>query len=1009
MTACTRCGQENPDGFRFCGACGAGLGSDQQHPEVRKVVTAVFCDIVGSTPLGERLDPEIIRAVMGRYFVEMHAVVERFGGRVSKFIGDAVLALFGVPALHEDDALRAVGAAAAMREQMGPLNMALRRDFGVELAVRIGVATGDVVVGGDDDVVLGDVLNTAARLQQTAEPGSVLIDDSTHRLVRHAITAEAAPLRLKGKAEETHAWRLVTVDAAASGVTRAFDRALIGRDREISLLQGAFTRAVEERRCGLVTVLAAPGVGKSRLALELVASVQPAAQVLVGRCLSFGEGITYAPLAEMVRSVAHDMDALRRLLADAEDAGRVSQLAGASAGLVSQDFEGEETPWAYRRLFEELARVQPLLLVFEDIHWAEPTLLDLIDYVVEWASDAPVLLLCLARPELFERRPTWGGGRGNALAITLDRLPPADADRMLDDCLRGRALPVPVRAGIEAAAQGVPLFIEQMIAMLDELDTIDDMTIPPAVQALLAARLDNLPGDERALLERAAVEGEAFTLAAVVALGSESPEAVATMAAGLRRRGLVYPQGTDRFRFAHALLRDAAYDRIPKRRRADLHERHAAWLSAETNGELVGNHLERAVMLRRELGERGDHTRALAGEAADRLAAAARQATRRGDDRAAGNLLERAVILTAEDPETQLPLLADLGAVLSELDPRRALRVLEDGIAAASALGADAARWRCVVLRSHLLMLTRPNDRPFDDLLEEAERGAAALEGAGDSVGHAEALSLISDLRWCLGRGTDLYRSFTDSDGIATNRAIAHAADALRCIGPPLATVEAELRTLLAGTMDNPVAQAILHAQLGIVLFMRGDEGGRAMMDEARSQLEAMGQYRWASEARFAGTEVDGHAGDFVKAEREYALVRAQLEAAGQTLMAAGATVHQAVVLCELGRTGEAVRLVDPPPSLYDLEIRMRTYEVQALAKLAQGDAAGALAEINRAVDILQGGDWADMGVTTYLRRATVLDALGRHADARRDIEVAAEIAAQRGNEALAARVRRRM
>jgi class 3 adenylate cyclase len=1011
MIACARCGQENPDGFRFCGACAAELAPQATQSEVRKVVTAVFCDVVGSTPLGERLDPEIVRAVMGRYFVEMQAVVEGYGGRVSKFIGDAVLALFGVPALHEDDALRAVCAAAEMQERMGALNEALRRDFGVELGTRIGVATGSVVVAADDEVVLGDVLNTASRLEQAAEPGTVLIVDATYRLVRHAISAAAVDaLRLKGKAPGTCAWRLVAVDRGASGVRREFGRALIGRDRELNLLRQAFARAVEERRCGLVTVLAHPGVGKSRLALEFAAVVGPSARVMVGHCLSYGEGITYAPLAEMVRSAARDMDALRSLMGDAEDAARVALLVAASVGFTDEPTEGEETPWAYRRLFETLAEAAPLVLVFEDIHWAEPALLELIEYVVDWASEERLLVLCLARPELLERCPGWGGGRVNAVSALLEPLSDADAKRMLDDRLRGRDLAASVRSRIEAVARGVPLFIEQMIAMLGEVGRAEDVAIPPAVQALLAARLDNLAVDERAVLECAAIEGETFTVAAVAALGAEPATTIASMLGALRRRELIHGAGGGRFRFAHALLRDAAYDRIPKRRRGELHRQFAAWLGeADPADELIGHHVEQAVLLRVELGDRGDETRALARDAAERLAAAARRAKKRADDHAAANLLERAIALLADDQALQLSLLPELGAVLSELDPARALPMLDDAIAAALTAGADAVRWRCVVLRSHLLMLTRPNERPFDALLEEAEGAADVLERLGDRRGLADARGLMTDLNWCLGRAQDW--SNVDRAGevadAGTSRTIAHAAFALAAIGSPLSRVEAELRELLVAAGDNQATQAFVRACLGRVMVCRDQPAaGREMTLRARDQLVAMGQRLWASEATFQCAEAEWFTGDLAAAEREFARARRELEAADNLMVAAGAIVYQALMLCELGRTAEALRLIDPPPSIYDLECQMRVHHVHALAHLARGEHDRALTRIDDALRVVAGGHWADMPGRLLIDRATILRALDRGADAREALEAAALMAAERGNQYLANRVR---
>src|SRR5262245_22163219 len=428
VLTCANCGRESPDDFVFCPNCAAPLTSPGQE-EVRKTVTVVFCDVTGSTAMGERLDPESLRRVMSRYFAEMRAALERHGGTVEKFIGDAVMAVFGVPAIHEDDALRAVRAAAEMRQALDALNKELERDHGVSLAARIGVNTGEVVAGeGSDTLVTGDAVNVAARLEQAAEPGTVLIGEETLRLVRDAVVAEPIPpLELKGKAEPLAAFRLVEVMAGAAGLERRLDSPMVGRERELTRLRQAFEAAVADRSCQLFTVLGTPGVGKSRLVEEFLGSIGDAT-VLRGRCLPYGDGITFYPVGEVVKEAAglEDFDPPdeleREVCAVLGDDGPACSTLAQLFAASQHDSSAEETFWAVRTFLEAAARSAPLAVVFDDIHWGEPTFLDLIEHITDWAREAPILVLCLARPELLDARADWGGGKFNATTVLLEPL-----------------------------------------------------------------------------------------------------------------------------------------------------------------------------------------------------------------------------------------------------------------------------------------------------------------------------------------------------------------------------------------------------------------------------------------------------------------------------------------------------------------------------------------------------------------------------------------------------------
>jgi class 3 adenylate cyclase/tetratricopeptide (TPR) repeat protein len=642
---CPECGQENPAGFKFCGNCGTTLVEAGETREVRKVVTVVFCDLTGSTALGEATDPEALRATMRSYYDTMRGILERHGGTVEKFIGDAVMAVFGVPIAHEDDALRAVRAAWEMRAAVPELG----------LRARIGVNTGEVVTGEGDTLVTGDAVNVAARLEQAAEPGEVLIGSETRRLVRDAVETSAIDVPAKGKSEPVRAFRLLEVDPDAAAIARRFDTPLIGRKPELAQLRQAFDRAVSERRCHLFTLLGPAGVGKSRLVEELLDSLD--ATVLEGRCLDYGEGITYWPVVSVLKQLGpRANEALRRVV---------------EGGTLPN-----EVPWAVRTVLEEVAGERPLVVVFDDIQWGEPTFLDLVDHVADLSRGAPILLLCIARPEFLDQRPGWGGGKLNATTILLEPLAPAECSELIavhggvDDDVAERIL---------TAAEGNPLFVEEMVALVQE---DGDVRVPGTVQALLQARIDQLARDERAVIERGAVEGQVFHRGAVAELAR--PTEVDPQLTGLVRKELIHPTpptltGEQAFRFRHLLIRDAAYEALPKQTRAELHERFAGWLS--THGELieldevVGYHLEQAHRYHEELARPRPE---LAESAGQRLAAAGVRAAERNDLSGALKLLARAIALLPQGtPEWEAAFLNRL-VILNATDGPEADAAVEE-------------------------------------------------------------------------------------------------------------------------------------------------------------------------------------------------------------------------------------------------------------------------------------------------------------------------------------------
>ena len=675
MQVCASCGKESEEGFAFCPHCGIRLTVERIQ---RKIVTVLFCDVVGSTASGESVDAETTRSLLAHFFVRMKGIIEAHGGVVDKFIGDAVMAVFGVPVAHEDDALRAVRAASEMRAALPEL----------KLLARIGINTGEAVTGTAERLVTGDAVNVAARLEQVAAPGTVLLGAGTVQLVQG--TADVSPvgsLELKGKSELVPAWELLSLRRASAEHQPPMP--MIGRTAELEKLRAVLDQALRARSCRLFTILGDAGVGKSRLASEFLAGLE--ARVVRGRCLSYGKGITYWPIVEVVKQ----LDALPK---NEAAAAAIRSL----LGKIESGTSTKEIASAFRELLEQEAQDAPLVCVLDDLHWGEETFLNLVEEVAALAGDAPILLLCMARPDLLEHRSAWGDGNPNATATLIEPLDEEESVRLLEELggVWGDAGAADVEAGatdrelrerISTAADGNPLFIVELHALVQQ-SRVGELAMPPTIQALLAARLDQLDPIERGVLERGAVAGRVFHQSAIEYLGDEEPELHSCLNA-LVRKGLIQPHeaqipSDDAFRFRHQLIRDATYDALPKAVRAELHERFADWLDASRShmievDELRSYHLEQAVRYQTELGYT-DPT--LITRAGDQLAVAGRRALGRSDWRAAINLLERALTVTGST-ELSVALEFDLANAYALQEREKAAAITE-----AAAERAQAAR-----------------------------------------------------------------------------------------------------------------------------------------------------------------------------------------------------------------------------------------------------------------------------------------------------------------------------
>jgi predicted ATPase/class 3 adenylate cyclase len=1017
MAVCGGCGRFGPDSARFCSACGSPLAAGSGlEGGARKTVTVVFADVVGSTELGERLDPETVRQVMVRYFQTLRRVLERHGGTVEKFIGDAVMAVFGIPVVHEDDAIRATRAAVEMTEALSALNHELERRWGVSLKVRVGVNTGEVVADDPSDqqgFATGDAVNVAARLQQAAEPGEILIGDPTRRLLGNRVmVGEVAPLAVKGKRGLVRAARLLAVAAQTPPLSPPTGHRFVGRERELRVLHETFAHTIEERACRLVTILGEAGVGKSRLAREALEAIGANARILIGRCPPYGEGITYLPLLDIVRQLAPaGVDDLTQLVAGEPEGNLVTDRIAGAVGLSATSAPTEETNWAVRRLFEALARHRPLAVVLDDVHWAEPTFLDLIEHIVASARAVPLFVVCLARPELLDARPTWQAPSENATIVRLEPLAEHEARALLTAVLGSAVVAEAAGRRVLEVAEGNPLFLEQLLAMHAEHG--EEPGVPPTVQAVLAARIDRLPAVERNIVQRAAVQGRVFSRRALTELVEEQdlPLLDETLAA-LERRELIRPDphafgADDGVRFAHGLVRDAAYQFLPKATRSQLHERLARWLDQTAEQrlagleEVVGYHLEQAYRYRIELGPVEARERALGAEAARRLDGSGRRALERSDLPAAINLLERAAALLSQDDRGRVEVLAGLGAALTEAGRlSEADRVLQEAVDCAH-MHADERLEGHAVVEQLFLRIQVDTEKAIAQAREVGERVRGIFQDHEDDHGLSKLWRLHALVHWFEGR----CRAADDAWGKAAEHARNAGDDRARAeilswvassafIGPTPAGEGIRRCQAIHNEVhdDRRAAAATLYPLAGLYAMTGRFDTARQLLDSARRTLEDLGYVTLSS----SFTQYEGYveilAGDLTRAEQRLALGLERLEEMGEKAFVSSSAALIAEVLYQQGRQEDAARFVDRSKETAapdDLAAQITWRMVQAKLLTTTGHMEDAETLARHAVALAAETDWSTYHAAACVALGEVLRECGRPEEAETAIREA--------------------
>jgi class 3 adenylate cyclase/tetratricopeptide (TPR) repeat protein len=1052
MRICPSCGDQSPESMRFCNTCGASLSTVVAR-ESRRTVTIVFAMPKVHSLGGEAPGPETMRDVMSRYFEGMREALERHGGTVEKFIGDAVMAVFGLPVRHEDDAVRAIRAATDMQTSLDGLNPGFRTDHGIELSNHIGVNSGEVIAGDAvtaQRMVTGDAVNTAARLEQAAGSGEVVLGDLTYRLARAQIEVEfMAPLNLKGKAEPVPAYRLVRVTAQAAAEAGS-STPFVGRDEEMGQMSGTLSDAISRRHARLVTVVGDAGVGKSRLIREFAAGATEQARLVRGRCLPYGEGITFWPLAEVVRDAAGITNedsprvATRRIdllleRSGAADREAVVERVAAAINLSDAQFPVAELMWGGRRLLEQLAAERPLVMVVDDLHWAETTFLDFLDHLLETVDNASILVLGTARHELSERHADWSATHDSML-IRLAPLSESDAGRIVEELLG--ALDADVRERISRAAEGNPLYVEQIVSMLVETGAIqrglegwvaregsNQLQIPPTVQALVASRLDALKTEERAVLDPASVIGLSFPLDAVAELVDDSvQQRLDADLQLLSEKQLVRRLAEEDviYRFGHQIIRDTAYGSLLKRSRAILHERFVTWaerVNRERGRELefeeiLGYHLEQAYRYRESLGVVDAEALAVAERAAEKLSNAGLRAMARGDSPAAASLLRRAIDLYPTVDPRRLLLIPDLAETLFTLSKfEEAQAELEVALEVARTVGDQRGAARLEVTQM-LIQLFAGVDAEHAVTVDEVERLRQTFADLGDEGGGARASRVLLFLHGNAGRYDDSAAAAEEVIEQATSagedrlvRGGAAVYTTAAVLGStPVDQAIARCESILERVKGARRSEAIVLGALAQLRAMIGDfETARTLYRKEQELLGALGPSRELASTSLDSGRVEMLAGDLAAAEAELRRDDQELEALKETYFRSTVSALLAQVLLLQGKRLEADQSAMVAQDLTDAE----DIDGQVLWRLARSrllaetDSKAALEMADEAVSMAKGTAGLILAADALRSRADLLDDLGRTDEAAQSRTEAIERYELKGDRVSAAAAQR--
>jgi len=1026
--------------------------------EVRKVVTLLFSDLKDSTALTASIDAEAMNEIKARYFASMAAEIERHGGNVEKNIGDAIMAVFGRIKAHEDDALRAVRAAAGMQAVLTQLNEELLRIYGVKLTNRTGVNTGELVVNTDpaavQNLATGEAVNVAARLEQNAPADQVLLGQITYDLVRRHVEAERLELQMKGYAEPVPAYRLLGIRAApveeAASVRTA---TLVGRDEELRTLRSAFAAALEARGPRLVTVIGEPGVGKSRLVKEFVGELVSEALVVRGRCLPYGDGITFWPLSEMARGAAGieqddtPEEALAKLLAalpPIDDRDAIVDRVAAAINLSPARFPVAELYWGGRRFLEVLGRTYPVVVIVDDIHSAETTFLEFLEHLLDASQGVPILLLCTARHALIEKQPGWGE-RAGAERILLGPLEAEDTTALVTQLLGDADLVEDVQAKVVAAAEGNPLFVEQLVSMLVDkgllrregdrwvrAQDMADLAIPPTIQALLVSRLDDLTREERAVVEPASVIGLVFFEPAVEEMVPDAVRPLVPVELGaLDEKQFVAREAGDEdeeaYRFRHILIRDATYGSLLKRARAQMHERFVAWAERVNRErgreqefeEILGYHLEQAYRYRSELGPLDEVGRELARRASAKLASAGRRAFSRGDLRAAAVLLERTAALLIPSDPWRVEIVCDLADVLIEAGRfEDAEARAREALAVATELGEPRLIARANVLRGDLALFGGDPTVSATGVIATTRGAIEVFTAAGDHQSLARAWRLLAavhatSLSWddvAAAAGEVIAAGQRAGDAMSVARgAIGYATAALRGHTP---TDEALARIveLTPAAVGDRRSMAVMDSIQAIMHALRGDFGrARELAEGSRRMLLELGPSVAASATSTDSAQVELLAGEPAEAELQLVRDLDELDRFGERYFrsnVAGLLAHARIARGDLAGAEAAVRLAEELTEADDTEAQVLWRSALAKVRAGTGNREEALRLARECVDraaatvdlLLQAQASADL--------AAVHAALGERDEAERALSDALRLYELKRAPAAAARAR---